>query len=94
MPTPTSVKAPIFFVRTCVMKAVSSLSHGDAADALTRLNAAVHEADVAIARIGDAFNEASLVLTAARYGADVAQQAILNGNTSEALGEHAPHSRH
>lgn len=86
MPTPTSVKAPVHFVRTCVREAVNSLSRGDETEALTRLAAAVDEAEIATTRIGDAFNPASLVLTAARYGADSSRRAILDGDIPGALG--------
>lgn len=86
MPTPTNVKAPVHFVRTCITSALNSLTHGDDAEALTRLNAAIHEADIAIARIDDAFNPASLVLKVARSGADSSQLAIFRGETQGAIG--------
>lgn len=88
MTTATTVKAPVHFVRTCLSEALTftATNHGNEIEALTRTESAIREADVAIARVADAFNPASLVLTAARHGAEAARRALLNGNSEEALG--------
>lgn len=86
MSTPTAVKAPVHFVRVCISEAITNAFHETDMEALTRLEAATREADTAIARIGDAFAPASLVLTAARHGAESARRALLDGDTAEAIG--------
>lgn len=86
MSTPTTVKAPVHFTRTCISEALNHTRYGDDAEALTRLEAATREADIAITRVGDAFAPASLVLTAAREGTESARRALLDGNSAEALG--------
>ena len=89
MSTPTTVKAPIHFVRVCVEDACNtlfSLRAGSEADALSRLDAAIRESVTAIERIGDAFNPASLVLTAACNSAVSARRDLVNGDTAGALG--------
>lgn len=86
MSTPTTVKAPVHFVRTCISEALNSARYGDDTMALTRLEAATREADTAITRVGDAFAPASLVLTAARHGAESARRAIIEGNSDAAIG--------
>lgn len=86
MPTPTTVKAPVHFVRVCISEALKWVLYKDDAEALTRLEAAIREADIATTRIGDTFTPASLVLTAATQGAESARRALLDGNSAEALG--------
>lgn len=86
MSTPTEVKAPVHFVRTSVKEANGHLFRGDTVEALTRLDAAIQEASIAIERVGDAFNPASLVLTAAKSGSEAARTALLDGSTASALG--------
>ena len=82
----TTVKAPVHFVRSCISEAINSTRYGDHAEALTRIEAAIREADIALDRIGDAFAPASLVLTAARHGAETAQTALMHRSADEALG--------
>lgn len=86
MPTPTTVKAPVYFVRVCVSEAIQQIRRHDDAEALTRVEAAIREADIAIDRVGDAFNPASLVLTTARHGAEAARRALMSRSADEALG--------
>lgn len=86
MSTPTTVKAPIHFVRICISEALNHTRYSDDAEALTRLEAATREANTAIIRVGDAFAPASLVLTAATQGAESARRALLDGNSAEAIG--------
>lgn len=76
----------IHHVRTSLQMAVGHSVNGEDEEALARLESATHEADAAIARIGDAYDPASLVLTTARHGADVARNAFIAGNEDEALG--------
>lgn len=82
----TNVEAPVYFARSLLGEALSYLARGDEVNALSRLDSVISEADLAITRVDDAFDPASLVLTAARHGAMTARAAVMLGNTSEAAG--------